>query len=218
MSDGFEQMIATGRSFFAMLEQNNRKDWFDAHKATFKEEIEAPARLLVALFAKDLTRLTGRSHSGKLGRIYRDTRFSRDKTPYNTYLHAHWESAQAAPGWLFRVTADGPEILTGLHGMDAAALARFRVAVDRDGAALEQAIAGAEAAGAGIVDMGPEPLKRVPKPYPADHPQEAHLRRKMLALGLRPTDADMKDGLLPALNGAATALLPFWHWCDRAMG
>lgn len=218
MSDGFERMIATGRSLFAKLEQNNHKDWFDTHKATFKDGTEAPARLLVALFAEDLTRLIGRSHSGRLGRIYRDTRFSRDKTPYNTCLHACWESVQAAPGWLFRVTAQCPAIPTGLHGMDAAALARFRAAVDRDGTALERAIAGDEAAGAGIVHMGPEPLKRVPRPYPADHPHAAHLRRKVPASGLRPTDADLKDGPLSARDGAATALLPFWHWCDRANG
>lgn len=76
----------------------------------------------------------------------------------------------------------------------------------------------AGAAGAHTVDMGPGPLKRVPKPYPANHPQEAHLRRKMLAAGLRPTDPDPKDGRLPALNGAATTRLPFRHWYDRAIG
>ena len=213
MSDGFQQMIATGRRFFAELEQNNTKDWFDAQKATFKDGIEAPAKLLVALFAEDLTRLTGRSHTGKVGRIYRDTRFSADKTPYNTYLHAYWESSTAAPGWLFRVTARGPEFLTGLHGMDGPALTRYRAAVDRDGDALEDAIAEARAAGAGIVDMGPEPLRRVPKPYAPDHPHEAHLRRKIIALG-GPLSA--QHDLMTALNRTATALLRFWQWCDRA--
>lgn len=140
MSDVFDQMITAGRSFFAGLEHSNEKGWFEAHKSTFKAEIETPAKLLVELFAEDLSRLTGRSHTGKLGRIYRDTRFSADKSPYNPYLHAYWESAQAAPGWLFRITADGPEFLTGLHGMDSPALTRFRAAVDRDGDVLEEAL------------------------------------------------------------------------------
>jgi uncharacterized protein (TIGR02453 family) len=217
MSDGFDQMIATGRSFFAGLARNNEKDWFEANKASFKDGIEAPAKLLVELFAEDLSRLTGVSHSGKVGRIYRDTRFSADKTPYNTYLHAYWESSQAAPGWLFRLTATGPELLTGLHGMDSAALTRFRAAVDRDGDALEEAIAEARAGGADIVDMGPEPLKRVPKPYAPDHEHEAHLRRKMLALGGSIPDSAVSRGLMAALNLTAMALLPFWRWCDRAM-
>jgi uncharacterized protein (TIGR02453 family) len=214
MTDGFQQMIATGRRFFVELEENNTKAWFDAHKATFKDGIEAPAKLLVELFAEDLSRLTGQSHGGKVGRIHRDTRFSADKTPYNTYLHAYWESREAAPGWLFRVTACGPEFLTGLHGMDGPALTRYRAAVDRDGAALEDAIATAQAAGAGIVDMGAEPLKRVPTPYAPDHPHAAHLRRKMIALGGPVPDT---GNFMATLNATASALLPFWTWCDRTM-
>lgn len=217
MSDGFDQMITSSRSFFAGLFENNNKDWFEAHKSTFKNEIEAPAKLLAELLAEDLSRLTGVSHTGKVGRIYRDTRFSNDKTPYNTYLHVYWESRQDAPGWLMRVTVTGPEFLTGLHGMDSAALARFRAAVDSDGDALEASIDKARAGGADIVDMGPEPLKRVPKPYAPDHPFEAHLRRKMLALGGPIAESALGDGLIPALNRTAISLLSFWRWCDRAM-
>ncbi|MFN3970414.1 MAG: efflux RND transporter permease subunit [Gemmobacter sp.] len=92
---GFSAMIATTRAFMAALAQNNVRDWFEGRKALFKSEIEAPVRLLTDLVAGDLSRLTGTSHSGKMGRICRDTRFSKDKSPYNTHIHAYWQQSAA---------------------------------------------------------------------------------------------------------------------------
>ncbi|MFN6978994.1 MAG: DUF2461 domain-containing protein [Gemmobacter sp.] len=217
MSDGFDAMIAAARRFLGELEGNNTRDWFEAHKPRFKAEIEGPAKLLVTLLAEDLSRLTGIGHIGKLGRIYRDVRFSRDKSPYNTYIHAYWEQgAGAGPGWLLRVAPEGATFLTGLHALDADGLARYRAAVDRDGDGLRAAIDAGAAQGAALHDFDTPPLVRVPRPYAADHPHGDLLRRKQIALGLTLDEAAMGAGLIPALHGAASVLMPFWRWCDRA--
>lgn len=218
MSDEFQSLVTEAQGFFTELAQNNDRDWFEARKAHYKSRIEAPARLAVTLFEQDLSRLTGLSHTGKLGRIYRDTRFSNDKSPYNIYLHGYWgHAAIPTSGWLFRITADGCDYVTGLHDLDTPALGRFRAAVDRTGDALETAIAAGRAAGCDLVAMGPEPLKRVPQPYDAAHPHADHLRRKGIVLGGRLGAADLAGGLLPALAARTQALLPFWHWCRAAM-
>ena len=81
MSDGFTQMIDTSRTFLGALALNNDRDWFEAHKKAFKSEVEAPLKLLTDLFAEDISLATGKSHTGKVGRIYRDVRFSKDKSP-----------------------------------------------------------------------------------------------------------------------------------------
>lgn len=217
MSDGFDAMIAEGRGFFAELARNNDRAWFEPRKPWFKTVIEGPTHLLAILFAEDLARLTGRAHAGKVGRIYRDTRFSADKSPFNPYLHAYWTpSGGTGPGWLFRITADGAQMMTGLHDLDTPGLAQFRAAVDRDGPGLTAALQAARAGGGDLLDFGAEALKRVPKPYAPDHPMGDILRRKGLAVGLTLTDLD--DGLLPAMNRAARAFLPFWRWCDAVRG
>lgn len=74
--------------FLKLLKKNNNRDWFNAHKDRYLEELEA-----IELFAETLLKAVNKhdvieTPSGKksLHRIYRDVRFSKDKTPYNT----HW--------------------------------------------------------------------------------------------------------------------------------
>jgi len=218
MPDGFTEMVTTARRFLGELEHNNQRDWFDRHKAQFKSEIDAPLKLLTTLFEEDLSRLTGVAHTGKVGRIYRDVRFSKDKSPYNTHVHAYWmQAGGTGPGWLLRIDPAGVQIMTGLHALDADGIARYRAAVDRDGDSLEAVIATGCAAGAAMIAFGDTTLKRVPKPYAADHPQGDLLRRKQIALGLTLSENALADGLMPAMIRSVETLLPFWRWCDRAI-
>lgn len=219
MTDGFAQMIATARSFLGQLETNNDRDWFDARKSAFKSDIEAPLRLLADLVAEDLSRRTGVAHAGKVGRIYRDVRFSRDKRPFYTHLHASWTlSGGTGPGWLLHIDRAGTTLMTGLHALDADGVGRYRAAVDRDGAALQALLDAGRAAGADLVDFADTTLKRVPRPYDQDHPHGALLRRKQIALGA-PIDAGaLREGLMPALSDRIGVLLPFWRWCHAVPG
>jgi len=219
MADGFSTMIATSIRFMGDLAQNNTRDWFEDHKARFKAEIEAPLKLLADLFAEDLSRLTGRGHSGKVGRIYRDVRFSKDKSPYNTHVQAYWvPSGGSGPGWLFRIDATGAVLMTGLHDVDPDGLSRYRAAVDRDGDALQAALDEARGQGAEVISFGEALLKRVPRPYPADHRHGDLLRRRQIALGRSLSATALEAGALPGLTDTAALLLPFWRWCDHAVG
>ena len=218
MSDGFAEMVTTARTFLGGLQQNNDRDWFESHKPTFKADIEAPLKLLTDLFAEDLARLTGTSHAGKVGRIYRDVRFSKDKSPYNTHVHAYWMQAagEAGLGWLFHIDEGGARLMPGLHALDPEGLTRYRAAVDRDGDALQAAIDAGRAAGADLVDFDDSTLKKVPKPYDPDHPHADLLRRKQIGLGAA-LSTDQGD-LMPAMVARLQTLLPFWRWCQAAVG
>jgi uncharacterized protein (TIGR02453 family) len=218
MSDGFSSMVKTARTFLGDLSQNNDRDWFEAHKATFKKDIEAPLKLLTDLFAEDLSRLTGKGHTGKVGRIYRDVRFSKDKSPYNTHVHAYWmQAGEVGPGWLLHIDAEGAKLMTGLHALNPDGLAQYRAAVDRDGDALQTAIEEAQASGAELIDFGDSVLKRVPKPYEQGHPHADLLRRKQIALGARLEADRAPDGLMPAMVLRIQTVLPFWRWCQSAL-
>jgi uncharacterized protein (TIGR02453 family) len=103
MSDGFAEMVVTAQGFFAELAANNSKDWFEPRKEQHASQIRRPAELLSEILAEDLSRLTGRSHAGKVYRIHRDVRFSKDKSPYNAHLHILWSAGEGAPGWFLAV-------------------------------------------------------------------------------------------------------------------
>ncbi|HLA34612.1 MAG TPA: TIGR02453 family protein, partial [Rhodocyclaceae bacterium] len=78
--------------FLGELAANNDKIWFDANKARYESLVREPALAFVAAMAPQLAqfapqfRADARKMGGSLMRVFRDTRFSRDKTPYKTNI------------------------------------------------------------------------------------------------------------------------------------
>ena len=214
MSDGFAEMITRANAFFTDLRANNTRDYFEAHKATYNAEIKKPAELFADLFAEDLARLTGAAYKPKVFRIHRDVRFSKDKTPYNTHLHLLWSnpSQTVTPSWFFGASPDYVLLGMGVMGLEKDSLATFRAMVDRRGDDLTDAMeTAAEALGARLSDWGPEPLKRVPKPFDQDHPHGDLLRRKSFAITADLASGWQDDGLLKTLGMMAPHLMPIWQ-------
>lgn len=205
MSDGFEAMIDAATDFFPKLAANNTKEWFEPQKAFYKAEIEGPAKLFADAIGASLGQMTGQGLKPKVFRIYRDVRFSKDKTPFNTHLHLSWAPAdEDRPTWFWGLSPDYFILGMGFMGLKGALLDRYRRFVDAQGAPLEAAIAAA--APAQLSDYGPEPLKRVPKPFPPDHPQAELLKRKAFSLHM-PLGADWRqDGILKTTDAAARHL------------
>lgn len=127
------QMIDDSNAFFAELMQNKSKEWFTPRKDHYTANIKKPAEFLADLLADDLSRLTGQPHKPKLFRIYRDVRFSKDKTPLNAHLHMIWTPVTDnpfAPVFFFGSEPGDMTVGFGLRGMKGAALTRFRAFVD----------------------------------------------------------------------------------------
>ena len=95
--------------FLADLKQHNDREWFAANKARYEAHVLEPALAFIEDFAPRLEQLSphfradSRKSGGSLFRIYRDTRFSKDKTPYKTNTGMHFRHARAkdahAPGF-----------------------------------------------------------------------------------------------------------------------
>lgn len=93
--------------FFKKLQKNNNKAWFSDHKAEYEREIKKPAEFFADILLHELEDLTSASHKVKIFRIYRDVRFSKDKTPYNTHLHIGFSplsEAKFAPAWFLGIS------------------------------------------------------------------------------------------------------------------
>lgn len=162
------------------------KAWFAEHRKTYEAEIAKPAKAFVAamtgpLQARISPDLVGIPRvNGSIAPINRDIRFSADKTTYKGELLFKWwegPDKRTAPTLYVRI---GDEHVGFGVGAALPSLDRWRELVDaeRTGAPLAQALAVlVEQHGATVV--GAE-YKRVPKPYPADHPRADLLRHKWL--------------------------------------
>lgn len=218
MADGFEQMVDAAAPFFTELAANNSKAWFDPHKARYIDEIRKPAEFMADLISEDLARITGKAHQPKVFRIYRDVRFSKDKTPLNAHLHVMWGSADKdalAPSWFFGLSPDYFIVGIGVMSLQGQNLTRYRAFVDSWGDGLQDALDGVVHIGGELSDWGPEPLKRVPKPYDSDHHHAELLKRKALAVTV-PMPADWRAaGVVKSVNTRIKDLLPVWEMFDK---
>ncbi|MEL7098381.1 MAG: DUF2461 domain-containing protein [Pseudomonadota bacterium] len=216
MADGFDEMVTDARAFFTELRANNSKEWFEPHKARYKDRIAAPAALFADLMAEDLARITGKAHAPKVFRIYRDVRFSKDKTPLNAHLHLLWSPGDKdalAPSWFWGLSPDYLVLAMGVVGLKGPDLTRYRAFVDSWGDGLSDALEGAMAKGASFGDWGGAPLKRVPKPYEQDHPHAELLRRKGFTLSI-PIEGWQEAGVLKATLARVADLKPVWDAFD----
>ncbi|WP_421704800.1 TIGR02453 family protein [Aliiroseovarius sp.] len=163
-----DDILETALGFLTRLSENNSRDWFQTHKSDYEAQVKRPAEALLDQLAAPLSVLAGAPVTPKLFRIHRDLRFSKDKTPYNTHLHLSW-SAPDGTAWMFGLSRDYCCAGAGVMEFSKTGLTAWREHVAEHG----------------FVDLSPwrldDPaLKRVPPPYPQDHPQGALMRRKGL--------------------------------------
>ena len=179
--------------FFTDLAANNNKPWFDAHKPDYENYVLAPARDFVVAMGQRLAELSPNVVADprvnkSIFRIYRDIRFSKDKTPYKTHL-ALWFPAQAGagkfdnPGYYFHLEPGNVMLGVGLHSFSKPLLKAYRDAVVHPELGPELAQITAALAQKGY-HLGSQTYKRVPRGCDPDHPYADLLRFSGLTAGL----------------------------------
>jgi uncharacterized protein (TIGR02453 family) len=189
--DEFSGFPAAALDFLAGLAENNDRQWFEANKATYQDTILAYAPAFVAALgerlktlASDITYDPRTNGSGSLLRIYRDTRFSHDKTPYKTHAaFIFWQGTRKKmenPSFGFQFNAQGGELYAGQFMLPPELLTAYRQAVvdEHLGGELAEIVAAIRAAGP--YSIGGEHFKRVPAGYGPQHPRADLLRHNGL--------------------------------------
>jgi len=220
--DKFEGFPAAGFEWFAKLAKNNNRPWFEKHKQEYLDNLQAPALAMVVELGERLKVIIpgigfdARPNGGSMMRIYRDIRFSKDKTPYKTHIGINWweGSGKGGSGFHLFMDADGAVMYAGHHDFDKPFLTAYREAVagDRRGRALQQAIDKLQKAGA--YEVGGEQLKRVPPGYEQDHPRGDLLRYKGLWVRsprMKPPEL-ASPKLIEACLKHSRAMLPVHKW------
>lgn len=211
-----------GLDFLEDLALNNERDWFQANKKRYESALKKPTRLLVDAINAELERISPQHvtpAAKAISRINRDTRFSKDKTPYKTQVWAGFHDASrpkgSAAGFYFGISPTGVGVGGGLWMAPRERIGSLRSHIAAHPSELLGILADLEQ------DYGPaqgEKLKRVPRPWDAEHPGAELLKHKGLFLkrdlGL---ELATSDQLVPTVARCFEEMLPLVRYLDRGL-
>ncbi len=171
--------------FLRELEQNNDRAWFAANKARYQNDVLDPAVELVRQIEKPLAKAApmlsavARRSGGSVLRIYRDTRFAKDKTPYKTNIGISLKHQAGtdihAPGVYLHLDPHECLLGAGCWRPERQTLAAIRQTIDADPKTWTKNRRDKKFANR--FELAGESLKTSPRDYPGDHPLIEDLRR-----------------------------------------
>ena len=213
--------------FLRDLRENNDREWFAAQKPRYLADARDPMLAFIEAFAAPLAEISPhfvadpRANGGSLFRIYRDTRFSRDKTPYKTNVGAHFRHAAGkdahAPGFYLHLEPGMCFAGCGIWRPDTATAGTIRAAIherQRVWKRITSAPAFTE-----TFELAGDSLKRPPRGYDTDHPLVEDLKRKdFVAVTSFPENQVVSDDFLESFAGVARVGAPFVEFLCGAVG
>lgn len=197
-------------NFLEELEANNNREWFTRHKAEYEAArfnvYDFVGEVIKGLAAIDNTVPASLQPKDCVMRIYRDIRFSKDKTPYKTNfgagISAHGKNFNG-PGYYLHISASECFVAGGCWMPEADQLKLIRQEIDYNGSDF-RSIVESESFKKYFSGLDTEAvLKTAPKGYPADHPDIGYLKLKSFTAShlLQPADLSGPDALKNVLNG-----------------
>ena len=220
-------------AFLRGLARHNRREWFEQHRADYEASLLAPMRDLVEDMDVRLARLAPEivgDPKRSIFRIYRDVRFSKDKSPYKEHF-ACWffhrdashrvgqESHGGGAGFYFHFQPGSSLNAGGIWMPPPEALDKLRDALAAKPTAFERAVTDrAVRRRFGELDEDAV-LTRVPRGYAPDHPAARWLCYKSFTVGRALSDAQMTSARLPSLVAEDFAVMrPLVRWLNGALG
>lgn len=188
MRSGFPGFPSEAMAFYRSLARNNKREWFQPRKNVYDEKVKAPMVELVTEinrvmldFAPDYITDAPKA----IYRIYRDTRFSPDKTPYKTQIAASFSrrgmQKHGAAGYYFAVSHKGVDVGGGIYMPAPETLLAVRTHLAERHADFRK-LAGSSGVKKLFGALQGEQLSRVPKGFCAEHPAADLLRYKQFLL------------------------------------
>ncbi len=214
-------------AFLEDLARNNDRAWFQDNRDRYEHDVREAALAFILDFAPRLKRISPRFRAdprksgGSLFRIHRDTRFSRDKSPYKAHTgiqfrHDGGKDAHA-PGFYLHIDPGRCFVGAGTWHPDSGTLRKIRDAIVEDGARWRRAARGGSFAE--TYELGGDSLTRPPRGYDSAHPLVEDLKRKDF---IGATDLTRRrvtaPGFLDDFDSLCRAAAPFVRWLCRAGG
>lgn len=204
MAASFPGLPREALKFFRDLERNNRREWFEERKELFLAQVKAPMEALVEAVGAEMLKFAPESVTSPqkaIYRIYRDTRFSGDKTPYKTHLGASFFrndlGRHIAGGFYFEVSHKYVGLAGGVYMPTPENLRLLRTHILENHKRFDK-LAREKKLLAALGELQGDKLSRPPKGFPPDHPAIEWIKFKNLYF--------WKE--LPAAIAATPDLLP----------
>jgi uncharacterized protein (TIGR02453 family) len=214
-------------TFLDELAANNNRAWFNANKERYEAVVREPCLDFIAAMAEPLGEFAPRfppwpkKTGGSLMRVYRDTRFSRDKTPYKTNVGIQFRHEMGrdvhAPGFYFHIDRDQVFLGAGAWRPAPDALAAIRKRIDerptdwrraRDDRDFRQHF-----------ELAGDTLKRAPRGFDRDHALMDDIRRKdFIAIAYLSHDDLHRPGLIGRVGRTYRHAAPLMRFLCAALG
>jgi uncharacterized protein (TIGR02453 family) len=211
--------------FLGLLAANNNKAWFEQNKPRYEALVREPALNFIEAIGPllndfaPLFNAIPRKVGGSLMRVYRDTRFSADKTPFKTNVGIHFRHALGkdvhAPGFYVHIATDECFLGAGCWQPEPEVLGKIRDAISQKP---EQWITVRDMLLAAGWQPWGESLSRPPRGYAADHVAIEDLKRKHF-IGIAPLTPDQvtRPDFASLVAGHFAETVPFMRYLCEAL-
>ena len=212
-------------TFLRELKENNNREWFEANKSRYESQVRGPLLNFISDFGVRLAEISphfvadARKSGGSLFRIYRDVRFSKDKSPFKTmagiqFRHENGKDVHA-PGFYLHLEPDSCFVGVGIWHPDNKTLGKIRDAIVEEPEQWQALKREVETTYA----LGGDSLKRAPKGYDPEHPLIEDLRRKDFIASVALTEAQTcEPEFIDEFAGLCRAASPFNRFLTTAIG
>ena len=213
--------------FLNDLKANNNRDWFNEHKQRYEKDVlDVALNFIQSMhdplvgFAPHFTAVPKRM-GGSLMRVYRDTRFSKNKTPYKTNIGIQFRHEQAkdvhSPGYYVHIDPEQVFLGVGMWRPASDALANIRQRISEKEA--EWLRASRDRKFQRQFRLGGESLTRPPRGYPKDHPMIEDIKRKdFIAVKNLSLDDALHPRFQQKVETAFKAATPYMQFLCKAVG
>jgi uncharacterized protein (TIGR02453 family) len=220
----FQGFPKEGITFLKQLKKNNSREWFKNHKSEYEDFVKLPMQSLIASLRPKVARVAPEidMHPKKsLFRIYRDTRFSKNKQPYKTHVAAVFHQRgnwQDSAGYYVHIEPGGIYVGGGIYMPDSDQLKRIRRAI-ADNPKEFLSIVGSNLFSKKFGSLEGDKLHRVPLGFPKDHMMAEWLKYKSFYTGVEWDEKECYTvKFVDKVVGVYKDLLPLIRFLNSALG
>jgi len=220
-------------TFLRSLARNNKREWFEANRERYESEVKRPLQVLVeeidARLGEIAPEMVGNPKKS-IFRIYRDVRFSKDKSPYKTNAAAWFyhrdaghavgtQAVHGGAGFYFQIAPKESIVAGGIWMPPGEALRTLRLAIANNHEELRAILKmPAFKRAFGSLSDGAV-LKRAPAGFDPEHPAVDLLRYKSFTVSQDLTEAELLSPKLPDIVAKRFGtMLPLVRWLNRVLG
>jgi uncharacterized protein (TIGR02453 family) len=214
-------------NFFKSLARNNNREWFNEHKPEYKQNVVEPLSTFISAMAPRLNKISKqfnadpRANGGSMFRIYRDVRFSKDKSPYKLHAACHFRHKVGkdahAPGFYVHISPDEVIFGGGIWIPPNPVLNKIRDTIVANPQEWQR-IKSNKSLKKQCGGIGGDGLKRPPKGYDPEHRHLEDLKRKsFFTMRHEKPDLIFEDNFIDEVEATFRSAKPLMKYICFAM-